>query len=338
MENARRWLGMTSLGLMVSVAFLGSGCTTLRAGLRRLLVVEVRPREDGAHRLAADVPVHPRVDVVHGVPSASGGEGSDGDALSVYQKLAVLRPEDPLVRFHLGKAYLERGMLDQAIFELDMATSLDPKRADGFLLLGRALRLKGHYDLAIAKLRAATVLDPNYVEAFIELGICWDQRGFYERARQAYRHALRLRPKDPDIYNNLGVSYLFEGDVENALKHLKKAWQLDPTHPQANNNLALIAARRRQYDLAFEYFARAQGVAVAHSNVGYLLLRDGELEKAIAHLREAVRLRPHSLRALAHLESALRLSGRVAEAEQVHAQYLRAQSAEVLSSSSPPDR
>jgi len=273
------------------------------------------------------------VEVVNGAPS----ESAD-DALSIYQKLALLRPEDPLVRFHLGKAYLERGLLDQAIFELDMATSLDPKRVEGFVLLGRALRLKGQYDLAIAKLRAATLLDPSSVDALIELGICWDQRGFYERARHAYRQALRLRPKDPDIYNNLGVSYLYEGDVENALKHLKKAWELDPTNPQTNNNLALIAARRRQYDLAFEYFARAHGVAIAHSNVGYLLLRDGELEKAIAHLREAVRLRPNSLRALAHLESALRLSGRVAEAEHVHAQYLKAQSAAALSSAPPPDR
>jgi len=333
MKSARRWYGLALLGLMALVTFLGTGCTTLRSGLRKLLVVEVKPREAGGRRFAADVPVRPRVEVVNGAPS----EG-EGDALSVYQKLAMLRPEDPLVRFHLGEAYLERGLLDQAIFELDMATSLDPKRAEGFMLLGRALRLKGQYDLAIAKLRAATVLDPNYVEAWIELGICWDQRGFYERARQAYRYALRLRPKDPDIYNNLGVSYFYEGDIENALKQLKKAWQLDPTNPQTNNNLALIAARRRQYDLAFEYFARAHGAAVAHSNVGYLLLRDGELEKAIAHLREAVRLRPNSLRALAHLESALRLSGRVAEAEQVHAQYLKAQSTEALSSVPPPNR
>lgn len=338
MKDARRWNALAVLGLMASLAFLGSGCMSLRTSLRKLLVVEVKPKQETARRYATEIPVRPRAEVRNGVPSEPGEKGGEDEELSVYQKLVVLRPEDPLVRFHLGRAYLERGLLDQAIFELDMATSLDPRQAEGFLLLGRALRLKGQYDLAIAKLRAATVLDPNYVEAFIELGICWDQRGFYERARRAYQHALRLRPKDPDIYNNLGVSYLYEGDVERALKHLKKAWELDPTNPQTNNNLALIAARRRQYDLAFEYFARAHGAAIAHSNVGYLLLREGELEKAIAHLREAVRLRPNSLRALAHLESALRLSGRVAEAEQVHAQYVKAQAAEALSSVPPPNR
>lgn len=331
MNSDRAWRRLVGLGVMLLLIGLGSGCASLRGGLRKLLVVEVRPREERARGFVAEQ-IRPRVDVTGGAPVASGEKGTEDDELSVYQKLALLRPEDPVVRFHLGRVYLERGLLDQAIFELDMATSLDPGRVEGLLLLGRALRLKGQYDLAIAKLRAATLRDPTYVEAFIELGICWDQRGFPERARHAYHHALRLRPKDPDIYNNLGVSYLYEGDDENALKYLKKAWQLDPNHPQTNNNLALIAARRRQYDLAFEYFARAHGPAVAHSNVGYLLLRDGEVEKAIVHLREAVRLRPNSLRALAHLESALRLSGRVAEAEQVHAQYLKAQSAEALSS------
>jgi len=331
----RTWDRRGILGPVLLLVLLGSGCTSLRGGIRKLLVIEVTPRREGV-RDSLSERIRPRVAVGGGAPSESDGAGDD--ELSVYQELALLRPEDPVVRFHLGRIYLERGLLDQAIFELDMATSLDPKRVEGLLLLARALRLKGQYDLAIAKLRAATLLDPTFVEAFIELGICWDQRGFYERARQAYQHALRLRPKDPDVYNNLGVSYLYEGNEEAAVKHLKRAWELDPTNPRTNNNLALIAARRRQYDLAFEYFARAHGAAVAHSNVGYLLLRDGELEKAIVHLQEAVRLRPHSLRALAHLESALRLSGRVAEAEQVHAQYLKAQLAEAVSSLPPPPR
>ncbi len=309
--------------LLIWGSLFGSGCASLRGGVRKLLVLEVKPRE----KAASPERVRPRVDLIPSAPSAS-----EEDELSVYQKRALVQPEDPQVRFHLGRIYLERGLLDQAIVELDMATSLDPKQVEGLLLLGRALRLKGQYDLAIAKLRAATLRDPNYVEAFIELGICWDQRGFYERARQAYEQALRLRPNDPDIYNNLGVSYLYEGDEEKALSYLKKAWRLDPSHPQTNNNLAFIAARRRQYDLAFEYFARAHGPAVAHSNVGYLLLRDGQVEKAIPHLQEAVRLRPNSVRALAYLESALRLSGRLAEAERVHAQYLKAQAEATLSS------
>jgi Flp pilus assembly protein TadD len=330
---ARMWDRRRILGLVLLLVLLGSGCTSLRGGIRKLLVIEVAPK-GGTMRDSAWERIRPHIEVRSGTPSGSERD----DELSVYQELALLRPEDPLVRFHLGRVYLERGLLDQAIFELDMATSLDPKRVEGLLLLARALRLKGHYDLAIAKLRAATLLDPTYVEAFIEMGICWDQRGFYERAHHAYHCALRLRPKDPDIYNNIGVSYLYEGDEEAALKYLKRAWELDPTNPRTNNNLALIAARRRQYDRAFEYFARAHGAAIAHSNLGYLLLRDGELERAIAHLREAVRLRPHSLRALAHLESALRLSGRVAEAEQVHAQYLKAQSAEAVSSLPPPPR
>jgi Flp pilus assembly protein TadD len=250
------------------------------------------------------------------------------DDLTTYKEQALLRPDDATVRFHLGRLLLERGVVDQAARELDMATSLDPTLAEGFLLLGRALRLKNEYDLAVAKLRVAFQLDPRLVEALIEEGICWDQRGFYERARQAYRRALELRPNDPTIYNNIGVSYFYQGDQENALKNYKKALALDPTHPQTNNNIAVIAAARGDYDLAFEYFSRALGAAAAHNNVGYLLLRAAKFDQAIKHLREAARLNPTSVTALANLEAALRMTGRAAEAEQVHAQYLKAQQAE----------
>jgi Flp pilus assembly protein TadD len=250
------------------------------------------------------------------------------DTLAKYRELAVLRPDDALIRFNLGKSYLERGLVDQAVFELDMATSLDPKMTEGFLVLGRALRTKGQLDLAIAKLSAAIQLDPKFTEAYIELGICWDRRGFYQRARVAYNQALLLKPDDPTIYNNLGVSYFYEGNYEEALKQYKKALQIDPNNAQTNNNLAVIAAQRGEFGLAFDYFTRAHGKAVAHNNTGYLLLKAGNLDDAIKHLREAVKLRPDSTTALSNLEAALRMSGKIAEAEQVHTQYMKAVQAE----------
>lgn len=333
-----------------------SGCVSLQSGLKKLLVADpaiatrraptvrpdprlvsaVRPRvsidEGGAPSSPSTASRPPRVEAEAAAPASvsqpAPAPKASADELAMYREQALLRPDDAVVRFQLGRLLLDRGLVDQAAYELDMATSLDPTMADGFLLLGRALRLKSQYDLAVAKLRAALQLNPRLVEALIEEGICWDQRGYYERAREAYRRALQLRPNDPTIYNNIGVSYFYQGDQENALKNYKKALAIDPTNPQTNNNMAVIAAARGDYALAFEYFSRALGQAAAHNNVGYLLLRAAKFDQAIKHLREAVKLNPMSVTALANLEAALRMTGNTSEAEQVHAQYLKAQQAE----------
>jgi len=323
---ARR-MNSSILVMALAAALFSTGCVSLRAGIRKLLVAELSPSVRQKY-VGQYLKVRPRVTITESGTTQVTTGGKTGDELATYREQALLRPEDPLVRLHLGRLYLERNLLDQAAFELDMATSFDPKMAEGFLLLGRVLRMKGQLDLAIAKLRAAVQLDPTYVEAYVELGICWDQRGFYERAREAYRAAMRLRPDDATIYNNMGVSYSYEGDSSNALKYFKKALALDPNNIQANNNIALMAAERRDYSLAFDYFCRAHGEAVAHSNVGYLLLRAGSYDEAIKHLREAARLRPNALATLANLELALRATGKVAEAEEIHAQYLKAKQSE----------
>lgn len=344
------------------LVFSTSGCVNLQSGLKKLLVADpaivarraptvppdqrmvsaIRPRvsidegEASSVAPASTVSRPPRVEAEAAavipapapVTQPAPAPKASADELAMYKEQALLRPDDAVVRFQLGRLLLDRGLVDQAAYELDMATSLDPTMADGFLLLGRALRLKSQYDLAVAKLRAALQLNPRLVEALIEEGICWDQRGYYERARDAYRRALQLRPNDPTIYNNIGVSYFYQGDHENALKNYKKALAIDPNNPQTNNNIAVVAAARGDYDLAFEYFSRALGQAAAHNNVGYLLLRAARFDQAIKHLREAVKLNPMSVTALANLEAALRMTGNTSEAEQVHAQYLKAQQAE----------
>lgn len=258
---------------------------------------------------------------------ATGSQTGPNDAITpamaaAYRELAVTKPYEPAVRYNLGRLYLQQGLLEEATYEFDMATSLDPKMTYAFILLGRTLRMRGMHDLAIAKFTAATKLQPDLPLAYVDTGVCWDERGHHGKARDAYFQALKYAPDDSSIYNNIGYSYFLDGEYRDAIEYYRKALQLDPDNEQINNNLALAYATQQKWDKALHHFTQALGEAAAQNNVGHLLLRAGKVDEALAHLEIAVRLNPDSSRALGNLESALRLKGRIDDAEKLHARLV----------------
>ncbi len=244
-----------------------------------------------------------------------------------WRELAVAKPYDAVVRYNVGRLYLQQGLLEEATYEFDMAASLDPKLTYAFVLLGRTLRMRGLHDLAIAKLNVAMQLQPDLPLTYVDAGVCWDERGHHGKARDAYLKALSLTPRDARIYNNIGYSFFLEGEYKEAITQYRKALQLDPENPQINNNLALAYATQQKWDRALFHFTRALGAAAAQNNIGHLLLRAGRVDEAVAHLELAVSLNPKSVRALGNLESALRLKGRIDDAEKLHAQLVEVEKA-----------
>jgi Flp pilus assembly protein TadD len=246
-----------------------------------------------------------------------------------YRELAVTKPYDATVRYNLGRLYLQQGLLEEATYEFDMATSLDPKMAYAFILLGRTLRLRGMHDLALAKFTAATKLQADLPLVYVDTGVCWDERGHHGKARDAYFKALALAPNDSSIYNNIGYSYFLDGEYGDAIEYYRRALRLDPDNRQINNNVALAYATQQKWDKVLYHFTQALGEAGAQNNVGHLLLRAGRVDEALAHLEIAVRLNPDSARALGNLESALRLKGRIDDAEKLHARLVEVEKTRV---------
>ncbi|RMG52903.1 MAG: tetratricopeptide repeat protein [Acidobacteria bacterium] len=333
-----------AIGLLILLFGPTMGCSRrLLSGIRKYVVkpaaysvkstvagvrtVFRRPGRPSPNRLAKRMSkeVKPIVMIEDSAGYRSHDERIAPDEAAHYRELAIVKPYDPVVRYNMGRLYLQQGLLEEASYEFDMATSLDPRFTYGFVLLGRTLRMRGLYDLAIAKLRRAIQLQPDLPVAYIELGVCWDERGHHDKAREAYFKALALAPNDSRIYNNIGYSYFLEEEYKNAIKYYKKALQLDPDDLRAHDNIALAYAMREKWDKALIHFTRALGEAAAQNNVGHLLLRAGRIDEALAHLERAVHLDPTSVPALGNLESALRLKGRIDEAEKIHTRLLEAE-------------
>lgn len=186
------------------------------------------------------------------------------------------------------------------------------------LSAGRELLQAGHINEAIAELSLAASLDPRLSEAHSLLGLAYDRKGMPDRARDSYERAMKQTPEDAQTLNNLGFSLYQNGNYRAAVDRLKRAAKLAPADQRILNNLALAQCRLGKYDDAFKSFARAGGELNGRLNTATLLERQGRDAEAIVYYEAARRLQPNSSIALHRLADLYQRAGRNEEAQAVN--------------------
>src|SRR6185503_13920688 len=99
--------------------------------------------------------------------------------------------------------------------------------ARGHLEAGREYLLEERYNEAIGELSLATSIDPKLTEAHNLLGVAYDKKGFADRARDSFERAVKM-DEDADTLNNLGFSLYQNGNYRAAVDRLKRAAKLAP--------------------------------------------------------------------------------------------------------------
>jgi predicted Zn-dependent protease len=183
------------------------------------------------------------------------------------------------------------------------------------LALGKAFLTAGRINEAIAELSLAASLDPRLNEAHSLLGLAYDRKGLHDRAKDAYDRAVKADPEDAQTLNNLGFSLYQNGNYRAAVDKLKRAAKLAPTDQRILNNLALAQMRLGKTDDAYRNFARAGGELTGRLNTAAMLERLGRDEEAIKHYEAARRAQPNSVVALRRLADLYRRTGHSSEAQ-----------------------
>ncbi|MGI8734326.1 MAG: tetratricopeptide repeat protein [Pyrinomonadaceae bacterium] len=154
---------------------------------------------------------------------------------------------------------------------------------------GRNLLNSDKLNEAIAELSLAASTDPKLAEAHNLLGVAYHRKGMRELARKSFETSLELDKKNPQTLNNLGYLLYDESDYKGALDRLKKAARLAPNDPRILNNLALTQSQLGKFDDAYKNFARAGGEIEGRLNVANRLEIAGRSDEARQHY-EAARL------------------------------------------------
>ena len=115
---------------------------------------------------------------------------------------------------------------------------------------------------AIKKIREQFLNDYSFVRAGNE----FFKAGEADNAIVEYKEALKLNPNNVEAHLKMGfLFYNVKGKFEDGMTHLTKALQLDPGNP------------------------------CVHHDLGMAFLHQGQLDRAIGHLSEALRRMPHGI-------------------------------------------
>lgn len=186
--------------------------------------------------------------------------------------------------------------------------------AQEHLEAGREYLLEGNYNEAISELSMATSIDPKLTEAHNLLGVAYDKKGFADRARDSFERAVKMT-EDADTLNNLGFSLYQNGNYRAAVDRLKRAAKLAPTDERILNNLGLAYCRLGKIDEAYKAFARATGPLNGNLNTAKMLERFGREDDAIRYYEAARTIDPNNTLALRRLADLYQRVGRAMESE-----------------------
>jgi len=186
--------------------------------------------------------------------------------------------------------------------------------AQEHLEAGREYLLEGRYNEAIGELSMATSIDPKLTEAHNLLGVAYDKKGFADRAKESFERAVKI-DEDADTLNNLGFSLYQNGNYRAAIDRLKRAAKLAPTDERILNNLGLAYCRLGKIDEAYKAFTRATGPLNGNLNTAKMLERFGREDIAIRYYEAARTIDPNNTLALRRLADLYQRVGRAMESE-----------------------
>ena len=179
---------------------------------------------------------------------------------------------------------------------------------------GRQYLLEERYNEAVSELSLATSLDPKLTEAHNLLGVAYDKKGFGDRAKESFERAVKME-EDADTLNNLGFSFYQNGNYRAAVDRLKRAAKLAPNDEGILNNLGLALCRLGKIDEAYKSFARATGPLTGNLNTAKMLERFGREDDAIRYYEAARQIDPSNSLALRRLADLYQRIGRTSESE-----------------------
>jgi serine/threonine protein kinase/tetratricopeptide (TPR) repeat protein len=189
------------------------------------------------------IKINPRLSHAHQfLGGAYSTLGRYDEAIAATNEAVRLEPNNAGAHSSLGRAYwLGKGMIEEAIVELEHAVAINPQAGYSFLQLVFLHTLLGNYSRAEAAAKPAIELQEKFISgkeglqvvgAHTRLGYCYYRQGRYDEAIAEYEreleflkasdHALRDRSLT-ELEQKLGAAYFRKGMTEEAEKHFHSA-------------------------------------------------------------------------------------------------------------------
>ncbi len=234
-----------------------------------------------------------------------GRKGADSnDVLAEFRQALSLRPDYGEAHNNMGLVLAQNGDDQKATAEFREAVRIRPDYADAHANLGSVLMLID-VDEAIAELEKATSLDPALIKAQFNLAEAYGNSPSHGTAKQIeqLRKIISIAPNFARAHLALGKAMLHDAKVNDAVAELRDATRLDPTSGEAHYQMGLALARSGQQEEAAAEVKKGRELSAADErnqnaeldiSEGRSALQKGELQEAEAKFGHALKLQPTS--------------------------------------------
>lgn len=115
----------------------------------------------------------------------------------------------------------------------------------------------------------------------------------FEHAVNHYRQAIELDGSKPETHYNLGNALCKRDDFESAVEVYTRSLELDPNQQPAYYNLGNAHYMLERYAESVDAYKKAIEIkesSESHFNIAVALSDMGNLEEAVTHFQEAIKL------------------------------------------------
>ena len=212
--------------------------------------------------------------------------------IALWSDTVKKSPDKERPHGNLGKAYTDKGMIDEALAEFKKAIEIDSSSGQAHYNLGNCYYGMGKVDDAITQYGLSIKANRNYVLAYNNLGIAYFSKGLYEKGVRACKKAIKINPFLYQPYYNLGNYYQKMGKTDDAITQYKIALEINPGYATAYNNLGTVYFAKGLYGDAVNSYMKAIEIspnfAEAYSNLGNAYRKMNIPGKAVQAYRKAL--------------------------------------------------
>ncbi|MEO8663570.1 MAG: tetratricopeptide repeat protein [Bryobacteraceae bacterium] len=171
--------------------------------------------------------------------------GREKEALRLYERAAVLRPDSAVVHNNLGAAYLASERASEAVREFGEAVRRDGTYADARYNLATALARQGELAASLTEFETYLRARPDDGQALSDAGAVALEADRLDIASTRWEAAVKLRPDDADLWTNVGTLRARQGNLREAILAFEQALRVNPNHAVAQANMERARAALR---------------------------------------------------------------------------------------------
>lgn len=154
--------------------------------------------------------------------------GHYDEALSKFEEIINLNPDDANGYVGKAKVYQEQGQFDLAAKTLVGAQIADPESFGAELTLGNLSISMHKFEDALRHYQRANDLDPHEMAASYGIGVAYLKLGDYRKAEHAFESVLEASPQDTDAMYSLALTEMELENETRAIALLNSAISINP--------------------------------------------------------------------------------------------------------------